>query len=111
MYTQSKCFLCDQKMILFGCEFFAWNVHLKKYSLIMILVVIPVTFGHPWLRHSSHFERVVVLTRSDLNRRCVGIRISRVYPQVISPDIYSFIRREKTQNPSFDILNLGSRKF
>jgi hypothetical protein len=35
---------------------------------------------------------------------------SRVYPQVISPGIYSLTRREKTQNLGSDILNLGSRK-
>jgi len=50
-------------------------------------------------------------TRSGLDRRCANIRISRVYPQVISPGIYSLTRREKTQNPGFDILNLSSRKF
>jgi hypothetical protein len=27
-----------------------------------IILVILVTFGHPWLRHSSHLERAVVLT-------------------------------------------------
>jgi hypothetical protein len=26
-----------------------------------IILVVPVTFGHPWLRHSSHPERAVVL--------------------------------------------------
>jgi hypothetical protein len=45
-------------------------------------------------------------TRSGPNRRCAGIRTSRVYSQVISSDIYSL-----TQNPGSDILNLGSRKF
>jgi len=45
------------------------------------------------------------------DRCCASIRTSRVYPQVISPGIYSFTRREKTQNPGSDILNLGSRKF
>jgi hypothetical protein len=29
-----------------------------KYKVL----VVPVTFGHPWLRHSSHLERVVVPT-------------------------------------------------
>jgi len=48
---------------------------------------------------------------SGPDRCCAGIRTSRVYPQVISPGIYSLTRREKTQNPGFDILNLGSRKF
>jgi len=32
-------------------------------------------------------------TRSGLDRRCAGIRTSRVYPQVISPGIYSLTRR------------------
>jgi len=50
-------------------------------------------------------------TRSGPDRRCAGIRTSRVYPQVISPGIYSLTRCEKTQNPGSDILNLGSRKF
>ncbi len=50
-------------------------------------------------------------TRSGPNRRCAGIRTSHVYPQVINPGIYSLTRREKTQNPGSDILNLGSRKF
>jgi len=50
-------------------------------------------------------------TRSGPDRHCAGIRTSRVYPQVISPGIYSLTRREKTQNPGSDILNLGSRKF
>jgi hypothetical protein len=45
-------------------------------------------------------------TRSGPDRRCAGIRTSRVYPQVISSGIYS----EKTQNLGSDILNLGSRK-
>ncbi len=50
-------------------------------------------------------------TRSGPDRRCAGIRINRVYLQIISPGIYSLTRHEKTQNPSSDILNLGSRKF
>jgi hypothetical protein len=50
-------------------------------------------------------------TRSGPDRRCAGIRTSRVYPQIISSGIYSFTRHEKTQNPGSDILNLGSRKF
>jgi len=29
---------------------------------INLKLVVHVTFGHPWLRHSSHPERVVVLT-------------------------------------------------
>jgi hypothetical protein len=49
-------------------------------------------------------------TRSGLNRHCAGIKISRVY-HVISLGIYSLTRHEKTQNPGYDILNLGSRKF
>jgi hypothetical protein len=49
--------------------------------------------------------------RSGPDRRCAGIRTSRVYPQVISSGIYSLTRREKTQNLGSDILNLGSRKF
>jgi hypothetical protein len=27
-----------------------------------IILVVPVTFGHPWLRHSSHPERAAVPT-------------------------------------------------
>jgi hypothetical protein len=50
-------------------------------------------------------------TRSGPDRRCAGIRTSRVYPQVINPGIYSLTQREKTQNLGCDILNLGSRKF
>ncbi len=50
-------------------------------------------------------------TRSGPNQRCAGIKFSRVYPQVISPGIYSLTQREKTQNPGSDVLNLGSRKF
>jgi hypothetical protein len=50
-------------------------------------------------------------TRSGPDRRCAGIRINHVYFHVISPGIYSLTRHEKTQNPSSDILNLGSRKF
>jgi hypothetical protein len=49
--------------------------------------------------------------RSGPNRRCAGIRTSRVYLQVISPGIYSLIRLEKIENPGSNILNLGSRKF
>ncbi len=50
-------------------------------------------------------------TCSGLDRHCAGIRTSCVYPQVISLGIYSLTRCEKTQNPGFDILNLGSGKF
>jgi len=50
-------------------------------------------------------------TCSGLDRHCAGIKTSCVYPQVISLGIYSLTRREKTQNPGSDILNLGSRKF
>jgi hypothetical protein len=50
-------------------------------------------------------------TRSGPDRCCAGIRTNRVYPQVIIPGIYSLTRCEKIQNPDFDILNLGSRKF
>jgi hypothetical protein len=50
-------------------------------------------------------------TRSGPDQCCANIRTSRVYPQIISPGIYSLIRHEKTQNPGSDILNLGSRKF
>jgi hypothetical protein len=35
-------------------------------------------------------------TRSGPDRRCAGIRTNHVYPQVISPGIYSLTRREKT---------------
>jgi hypothetical protein len=48
---------------------------------------------------------------SGPNRRCAGIRTSRVYPHVISSGIYSLTQHEKTQNPGSDILNLGSQKF
>jgi hypothetical protein len=50
-------------------------------------------------------------TRNGPDQRCAGIKTSHVYPQVISLGIYSLTRREKTQNPGFDILNLDSRKF
>jgi len=30
--------------------------HIMFYFKLMV----PVTFGHPWLRHSNHLERVVV---------------------------------------------------
>jgi len=50
-------------------------------------------------------------TRIGPDRRCAGIKTSCVYPQVINPGIYSLTQREKIQNPSSNILNLGSRKF
>ncbi len=78
------------------------DLHPKNLVIYLILVV-PMTFGHPWLHHSSHPERVVVPT--DVVR---VLEPSRVYPQVISSGIYSLTRHEKTQNPGSDILNLGS---
>ncbi len=69
--------------------------------------MVPVTFGHPWLRHSSHPERAVVPTdivRVSEPAMCT-LRLSvRVFTPL--PD-----EGEKTQNPGFDILKLGSRKF
>jgi hypothetical protein len=42
MYTPKTSVFCViKKITLFGCEFFAWNVHTKKvgwYDLIMILL-------------------------------------------------------------------------
>jgi hypothetical protein len=71
------------------------------------ILVVPVTFRHPWLRHSSHPERVVVpidVVRVSEPAVCT-LRLSvRVFTPL--PD-----GGEKTQNPSSDILNFGSRKF
>jgi hypothetical protein len=37
----------------------------KKKEKIYILVV-PVTFGHPWVRHSSHPERFIWSSQSEI---------------------------------------------
>jgi hypothetical protein len=71
------------------------------------ILVVPVTFGHPWLHHSSHPERTVVPTdvvRVSEPAMCTFRLSVRVF--IPLPD-----EGEKTQNPGSDILNLGSRKF
>jgi hypothetical protein len=49
---------CDDIIVCFGTCF----VKLHSHICFMHRLVVPVTFGHPWLCHSSHLERAVVPT-------------------------------------------------